>query len=72
VIVGDRAITLLPYVWRDFQPGDHQTGVVSVEAYASDGPARARGKLVRAIVRVSNRGKTFDLDAEPAAIQSAS
>jgi hypothetical protein len=29
-------------------------------------------KLVRAIVRVSYRGKTFDLDAEPAAIQSAS
>jgi len=120
VIVGDRAMTLLPYVWRDFQPGDpapgvhfsgtvrsadgsvpagltivrfwvvmdaevwtdvprevrlwthRQTGVVSVEAYASDGPAWAPEKLVRAIVRVSYRGKTFDLEADPAAIQSAS
>jgi hypothetical protein len=47
-----------------------QTGVVSVEAYASDGPAWAPEKLVRAILRVSYRGKTFDLDAEPAVIQS--
>jgi hypothetical protein len=49
-----------------------QTGVASFEAYASGGPAWAPDKVVRAIVRVSYLGQTFDLDADPISIQSAS
>ena len=119
-LVGDRAITLLPYVWRNFEPGDfvsgvyfsgtirsadgsvpdgltvlrfwvvldaevwtdvpaevrtwthRQTGVASFEAYASGGPAWAPDKVVRAIVRASYLGQTFDLDADPISIQSRS
>jgi hypothetical protein len=119
-MVGDRSVTLLPYVWRDFQPGgpprgvylsgtihseegsvpagltvlrfwlvtdtgvwtglpaevrtwtSPQSGVVTLEVVASDGPDWQPGRVAKAIVRISYQGEMLDLEADPVEIASVS
>jgi len=116
-MLGDQSVVLLPYVWRDFQPGgptrgayfsgtirspdgsvpagltvsrfwlvmdtevwtaspaevrkwtSPQTGVVTFEVVGSDGPSWQPETLVRAIVRISYLGDTFDIEAGPVEVQ---
>jgi hypothetical protein len=49
-----------------------QTGAVTFEAYARNGPLWPPNEVVRVVLRVEYQGQQFDLDADPVLIEAPS